>query len=260
MWGKNKASWYWISLFGVGLVLAANILPKYFREHVKSQSLLIEPIDKFEIGKLSFEKKDQAWFFTDDSKKRQPANLDSVNQFLETSKKIKLDRIVSIEPSSFEALGIKHENQLNLGGNTYWLGKLGPNYDTTFIQLATTNNVFEIPSIWGNLEIFKSDYWVNKYATNFPIFQISKVEIQGKKFLPKDGKWENQKWIETLAYLKNGTYLGIEKPKSKFEYEFKLFIDHEENKIFIGDYWVKYGDFYYEIAKSDFDVLTSVLK
>lgn len=259
MWNKNEKPWYWFSLVGVISVLAIIILPKYFKQS-SSKNLFAQEINKFEIGKLNFVNEGGMWFFVDESGIEQLANQENVTLFLNTGKNIRLEKVAAVEISSLEALGIKEQNQLKVGNDTYWIGKLGPNYDTTFIRPVDGPRSYEINTVWGNLEIFKSNYWVNKYATNFPVFQISKVEMQNKTLEPKDGKWDNQKFIETLAYLKNGKYIGTEKPKSKSEFKFKIYLESEIKEVLIGDYWVKYGNFYYEISKNDFEVLTSVVK
>lgn len=259
MSSNNQNYWLWISLLAVIFVFALNILPKYFKKK-DDLRLLNLTVEKFRLGMLDFNKEGEDWFFTISGENKQPANAETVNQFLESAKNIRLDEVVAVEAESFKDLGISEENQILLGQNSYWLGKLGSSFDTTYIRPLSGTRVYEINTVWGNHEIFKPEYWVNKYAANFSIFQISKIEIQNKTFLPKNGNWDNQKWIETLAYLKNGKYIGTNRPKSNVELNFKVHIADDIHEVIIGDYWVKYGKFYYEISRADFEVLTSVLK
>ncbi len=259
MSNNNQNYWPWLSLLALVFVFALNILPKYFKKN-KDLTLVSSTVEKFKLGTLDFNKEGEDWFFSVSGESKQPASTETVNQFLESAKNVRLNKIVATEEGSFKDLGILAENQISFGENSYWLGKLGTSFDTTYIRPLGGTKVYEINTIWGNREIFKPEYWINKYATNYSLFQISKVEVQNKNFLPKNGNWDNQKWIETLAYLKNGKYLGTDKPKSNFEFNFKVHTADDVHEVVVGDYWVKYGKFYYEISKTDFEVLTSVLK
>lgn len=226
-------------------------------------------INKFCINDLCLNNKNNEWK-VDDGKTVAPANKEMVETYVEKFKKIALEELLSVNQNKFAELGIGISQVfLTINGKSLEIGKIDSNYDGTYVREKDGKAVFDIDMVMDKNHLRMVDQWLNKTITNLAILQIKKIEVShnGKSIslTPNDNKWNDQKWVEKVAYLEGINYLSNYQSKNP-ETVIRVETENGVTQIGLGKdttnrnnpiYWATINDHdYYSIEKSNFNLLT----
>ncbi len=251
---------FWLSLVGVCiLLLVVNALKIGQRVSIRQLLPKDTQVDNFSFGNIKLMIKDDAWYLEKDGIS-EPADNQNVDNFIAKSRDLVLDKPLSNNRDNFEKYGIDEKAPvLSLGGKSFIIGYLGENLETTFIKPTHENYVYEIKSIWGNREPSEIKYWYKRVITNFPLYQISKIDI-GTTVVNTSGEaWYNEPWVRKVAFLVADKYIGKEQPEGEV-YRYEVYYGKEKNELVFSKKWVKNGIYYYELDPKDFELLTKIDK
>jgi|GEM_PF-6748170 len=251
---KNNNN-FWISLFLVGLIALIYSFVKIQKNNAFDSILdKNEIVNKFSFGDIELYKDGENWWLKK-GEVTQPAETNLVDSFVKRLRQLEFDKKISENKDRFSEFGITSDStKFVISGKTFLIGHLGDRYESSFVKPEKVDAVFELPVVWGDGGPAKIDYWVEKLATNISYSQITKVVASGNE-IKKD-----ENFLKKIAYIEKGKYLGGVVPTPESKVVFEVYVGEDKNIVEIGKYWVKSGNYYYQIKQDDFDVLTSVLK
>jgi len=248
------------------LVLKTNPFQK------KVNSVLVSPnqnIDKFCIKDNCFTKVDNIWLINQTI----PADLTQIDNFLSKLSNVKLDTIISNNPDNFNSLGISNDLAIpfTIGDSNYQLSSSLLNLSQNLIKPKDQDTVYKITFLADPSDLISTDFWQLKYLQNIPQYQISSLDISSgdisKNYQKDDKNWPKDEILAIVAYLKAGDFIGKFKPDTTLEYQLMVTLeDNSQTVLTFGIskdkiYWATAdNNFYYQINRSDFDKLTSLLK
>ncbi len=254
----------------IGLVVLLILKVNPFQKKVSSA--LVSPdqnIEKFCIGQNCFAKIDNIWFINQTI----PADPTQIENFLSKLVYVNLDTVVSNNPQNFDSLGISDDLAIpfTIGDSSYQLASNLLNLSQNLIKPKDQDIVYRITFLADPSDLVSIDFWQVKYLQNIPQYQISSLEISSqsktKSYKKDDNNWPSEEVLAIVAYLKAGDFIGKSKPDTTLDYQ--LMVTSEDNSqtvLTFGTtkdkiYWATVdSNFYYQIDKSDFDKLTSLLK
>jgi len=223
----------------------------------------------FCINEVCLSKEKDKWL-VDDGQIKMPANQEIADIYQKRFKEIELLEMVSNNETRFESLGIGNSNGvvLEIGGLSLEIGNVTFGTSGTYVRKTGEKVVYRIGMILDKNSLASVEHWQNKQVTNLPLYQIKKVVITDDKktitLEPKEGKWENQKLIEKVAYLPKVKFLpGFSEDKSLIK---TITVTTEsETAVYLGKkrmggrwlYWASTDRvWFYEIKATDYFDLT----
>ena len=226
-------------------------------------------IGKICTNKYCLENKEGSWFIVEGNS-AVPAESENVEATVTRLKEIRLDELISDNQQRFLSLGLAEENitLLTINGKTLEIGNIERSYSGTYVREKDGNKVFKISIILDKDNLNDKNYWLMKNLTNIPIYQMKKVLVNNKEILPDEtGNWTNEEFAEKISNVRALSFVGKETGAKSVEYK----IETE-----IGDYYIylrkvdldkkqfsyqasKDGEYFFEIGREDFDLLTAVL-
>lgn len=254
----------------LGIVVILVLKTKPFQKKVTSA--LVSPdqnIEKFCLKDNCLEKIDNVWLINQTI----PADPTQVENFISKLTKTNLDTIVSNNPQNFASLGISNELAIpfTIGDHTYQLASSLLNLSQNSIKPKDQDIVYKIDFLGDPSDLMSLDFWQVKYLVNIAQYQITSLDITSgdinKSYKKDDNNWPKDDILAVVAYLKAGQFIGKFKPDTTIEYQ--LMVTSEDNSQTILNFgidkdkvfWATVdNNFYYQIDKSDFDKLTSLIK
>lgn len=225
-------------------------------------------IGNFCINNVCLTKTDDKWWVEIDSKKV-PADTSTVNNFVDDLKRIKLERIVSVNSEKLTEFGFDSTapTELKVNNQSLLIGDQNSAMDGTYVKKSRENEVYEIETTLVKDKMATPDFWINKKVTEIPVLSIRKIELNnGDKSIeiPTDDKI-----VTTLASVEATSY--IDKPTDTTPVDtYKITTENGEISLFLGMekqedgksiYWASSGDNdYYAIDKKVYDLLTAKAK
>jgi len=237
----------------------------------KTVSLLSshQNIDNFCLAENCFTKNGDLWFINQTI----PADSNQVNNFLSKCLQTSLDNVFSNNPDNFNALAISDDLAIpfTIDNSTYQLSSKLINLSYNLIKLTDQDIVYKIDFLIDPSDLESVDYWLVKYLQNIPQYQITTLQIASQsqtKSYQKDSKdWPQDEILSTIAYLPAGQFLGQTKPETDTDYQLISTVEDGSQSVLTlaksnqEIYWASNDNhLYYQIDKSDFDKLTSLLK
>lgn len=236
--------------------------------------LFFDQFESFCINQFCLNKEEGSWI-VNDTKIKVPANSEAIEMTIGKLKEVKLKEIASQNSKKFGEMGIGGNNKVLViaGNKKLELGNISSDYTGTYVRENEGGTVYKTETVLDKENMVTLDYWSKKTISNLPKFQINKVTIRKdgkiKELTPKEGKWEDDKWIDKVAFLNSVRYLEGLKPDESNKVEIEAETEKEKVKLILGKnkidsrtdvYWVSNeGKFYFEIKKEDFDLLTGIL-
>jgi len=254
----------------LGIVVILVLKTKPFQKKVTSA--LVSPdqnIEKFCLKDNCLEKIDNVWLINQTI----PADPTQVENFISKLTKINLDTIISNNPQNFASLGISEDISIpfTIGDNTYQLASSLLNLSQNLIKPKDQDIVYKIDFLADPTDLVSLDFWQVKYLLNIVQYQITSLDITSqnktKSYKKDDNNWPKDDILAVVAYLKAGQFIGKSKPDTTVEYQ--LMVTSEDNTQTVLTFGISKdkvfwatadNNFYYQIEKSDFDKLTSLLK
>jgi len=254
----------------LGLVVIFILKTKPFQKKVTSA--LVSPdqnIEKFCIADNCLEKIDNIWLINQTI----PADHTQVENFISKLAKTNLDTVISNNPQNFVSLGISNDLAIpfTIGDNTYQLASSLLNLSQNLIKPKDQDIVYKINFLGDPTDLVSLDFWQVKYLVNISQYQITSLGITSgditKSYKKDDNNWPKDDILAVVAYLKAGQFIGKSKPDTIIEYQ--LMVTSEDNSQTVLTFGITKdrlcwattdNNFYYQIDKSDFDKLTSLIK
>ncbi|HEX8931864.1 MAG TPA: DUF4340 domain-containing protein [Patescibacteria group bacterium] len=239
---------------------------------VSPTSYFANNISKFCINNFCLVKEADGWSKQIYSEK-QPADNELAESYAKKFAGIRLAQLISENKDKFKELGFEGSQViLKVGSKELEIGNIDKQYDGTYVKPRDENKVYLISSIFDKVNLDNPKIWDVKFLTNLPLYQISKITVshnkQSREFLPKDNKWDNQKFIDKIVQLPVGGFLRNVSPDENI-YEYTVESQGEKTEFKIGKsikdgqkytYWASRDrKNYFEINKDDFDLLTGVV-
>ncbi|OGL52703.1 hypothetical protein A3K55_01780 [Candidatus Shapirobacteria bacterium RBG_13_44_7] len=227
-------------------------------------------IEKFCLNQVCLYQENQRWM-VNDGKIVAPGNKETIEGIIERLREIKLTEMVSNNPDRFGDLGIGGEEKiiLTVGEKKLEIGELSTDYSGTYVREEGGGVVYKISAYLDGENWAGRDYWEEKMMTNLAVGKIKKVTIvMGKKerfFEAKEGKWANERWINKVASLAAEKFLNDFNPEKSLVATIKIESEGENINLSLGRlknvYWASTEEkYFFQISRSDFDLLTSVGK
>ena len=229
--------------------------------------------ESFCVNQMCLAKEDGGWMLND-TKVKIPANNEAVEAEIKKIKAIILNETISQNPAKFADMGIDDKLKVTViaGDKKLELGNISSDYSGTYVKAENGQTIFKAAMVFSKEEMVKSDYWARKTIINLPRYQVKKITLKSgnktKEISAKDGKWEDEKWVDRVSLLNSINYLANFKPDETTKTEMDIETEGETKKLILGrnklgkDY-VYYasddGKYYFEIKKEDFDLLTGKL-
>lgn len=236
--------------------------------------LVFDNFDSFCVNQFCLDKEEGIWT-VNDTKTKIPANSEAIEIMIDRLKEIKLKEKASENSNKFEEMGIGGKTKVLViaGNRKLELGKISSDYTGTYVRENEGKTVYKTEVVLDKESMLTLDYWSKKTISNLPRYQIKKVTIkkgsQSKELIPKEGKWEDEKWIDKVAFLNSVKYLDGFKPDESNKVEIEIEMEKEKAKLILGKnkinsknyiYWASNeGKYYFEIKKEDFDLLTGIV-
>ena len=254
--------------FIVVLILAVVVLWQQFYKPTKKAVLpyFNRPVTQFCINDICLSKSADLWVVTNGIE-TQPADNDTAEGMVKSLESLTLNSVVSTDKDRLSDLGFMGQKEMVIssGNKKLEVGGNGANYDSTLVREPNGTFVYQVPFTWSADALLSYDHWKNTRVTNLALYQIKKINDQAPD---KDGKWKNEKWVEKVVHLSAINYLGTTIDSKQ---AIKLFTIDQDGQplthLTIGRQFLKYKWHYwastdqkhfYEITKSDYDLLTSV--
>ncbi len=241
----------------------------------KSVPYFSKDIGKFCINDFCLNQENGKWFVLQNNKEI-PADEEMVKAYTDKFKNITLKELISQNPDKFSTLGIGESKVvLDINNKKLEIGNITNDTDGTYVREDNGKEVYKINIILDKNNLPKSDYWQLRNLTKFPKSQVLKITVNfsGKTLeWNPDGKgnWKNDTQVEKLLNLERVKYINDFKYNTDNSYEFIINTDSGIDNISIGSfaidkktniYWATLDKLnYFEINKSDFDLLTENLK
>lgn len=251
----------------VGAILTKHYWPK--RIVGGERKFFEDKITKFCINKICINQENGKWL-VETGQIKIPANQEIVDIYQKRLAEIELSEIISNNESRFAELGIGGTNLviIEIGNKKLEVGNITYTTSGSYVREPGAKVAYRIPIILEGGNLASLGYWQNKKVTNLPIYQIKKIVIDnGKKSKvteAKDGKWENQKLVDKVAYLLAVKFLPDFKEQGK-RMSITITTEGGETKLTLGRmkdgkrwlYWATTdNNWYYEIAGTDYFELT----
>jgi len=246
-----------VFLIGVYLYLSGSFSKEEevggFLEEIKIERVEIKGSGQ----EMVLEKEDGSWFIKGGEKKI-PADGEKVESLVAKVKMIKFDNLVSSNPEKLGRFGLGEEKYiLKIGSEVLEIGKVGPDWQSTYVKKEGSERVFLVDGQFDS--DLKSGVWKKTFLTNFPIYQIKKIEIMddGEK---KEISKKDERWDELVGVL---AHLSVEELiDEKIEEGVRGFLIEDEGgekkEIEIGKSWASDdGVWFYKISPEDYQVLVS---
>jgi hypothetical protein len=258
-------------LAGIGLGLT---ITKPWLRAKKSTSFFGDQIDRFCVNDTCLQKGSDKWFIGVGTELI-PADNEIVTNYVGKFENIQFGDIISANPDNFADLGIGiSQLVISANGKSLEVGKINSNYDGTYVREANAETVYNIGLILEKNNIGNPKSWINKTITNLAILQTQKVIIEknGKSidFIPKNGNWDDPKWVEKVDYLTAVDYLDRFIPGNENQTMLTVETDSKQTTITLGMkitdkkepiFWVTTdGKYYYSIGADDYNLLTGKIK
>lgn len=231
-------------------------------------NLINGEINGFCINEICLSNESNMWW-VDNKQTKTPADGSVVDNFKKELAKIKFDKLVSENPEKLSLFGFNAASPVELKVNSLnlMLGSQNPSMDGTYLKISGENKVYETRADIPKSEVSTATFWTAKKVTEIPVLSITSIELsKGDKKVTID---KEDPIVPTLSAIGVVSYLNNFKDMTA-AYTYKINTDDGEKDILLGVdkndpkkyiYWVTTGNnIYYEIKKSDFDLLTAKIK
>ena len=269
-WRKNKLliiSTVVLLVVGVGVVWMVKG-PELTTK--KTSAYFGNQIDKFCVNEICLQKTGDNWMVSN-GQYSVPANSELAESYVTKFKDLKLGDMLSVNQENFVNLGIGvSQVVLKINGKSLEIGNANSNYDGTYVREADGKTVYNLDLILEKSHLAETDIWINKILTNLPTSQIDKITITNSKnsrvFVQKEGKWEDQKWVDKAAGLTAVKLLTDFTPGTETKIVITIDKGVQNTQLILGEtikpkntpvYWATTdSNYYYSITPEDFNLLT----
>lgn len=240
----------------------------------KPEKFFGDQIELFCVNNSCLQKNNGSWRVTTGNMAA-PSNNETDNDLANKLASITLGDVISTNPDNFVSLGIgESEVIISANGRSLEIGKINSNYDGTYVREKDGRTVYNIDVVLEKDNLGNADQWINKVVTNLAVLQTIKITISKNgrtlTFVPKNGIWDDPKWMEKVDGLTAINFLGSFKPGNEIETTINVATENSQVSIVLGEmvvskntslFWVTTnGKDYYSIGADDYHLLTGKIK